>query len=60
MLKKISGKNNPLKSLKSNSRKNDIPNVISNSSKIQQLRWKPKTPLFDGLLFTWNNYIKKS
>ena len=53
-LKKISGKNPPLKSLSSLSRKNDVPNVVSNSNKLKKLGWKPTISLFDGLLLTWN------
>jgi UDP-glucose 4-epimerase len=57
ILKKISGKNHPLKSLKSNSRKNDVPNVISNITNLKQLGWIPKTSLSDGLQLTWNHYF---
>ena len=49
ILSKLSGKKIIPKSVKSISRKNDIKNIVSDSSKIQKLGWKPKIPLNKGL-----------
>ncbi len=56
ILKKITGKKNQIKSIKSQSRKQDIDEVISNSSKIKKLGWKPKTNINRGLELTLDWY----
>lgn len=56
ILKYLTGKNNSIKSIKSQSRKYDIPEIRSNSSKIRKLGWKPKTNLKQGLSLTLEWY----
>ncbi len=45
--------------MKSQSRKQDIDEVISNSSKIKKLGWKPKTDISHGLELTLDWYRTK-
>lgn len=49
LLAKLSGKKILVKSVKGVLRKNDIKNIVADSSKIQKLGWKPKTSLNQGL-----------
>ena len=55
-LKKISGKNLPIETIKNYSRKTDIPNVICNNKKIRKLGWEPKISFFKGLEMTYESY----
>jgi nucleoside-diphosphate-sugar epimerase len=58
LLKKISGKNFQVIQDKSALRKNDIPKIIADSSKLQNLGWLPKTSLEDGLIQTYTYFQK--
>lgn len=58
-LKKITGRKNPIKSIKSHSREHEIREIVSNSSKIRKLGWKPKTRLSEGLAMTLDWYKSK-
>jgi nucleoside-diphosphate-sugar epimerase len=53
-LLKISGKSIPIKIDKNLIRPNDIKNLISDSSKLQKLGWKPKISLEKGLEITYD------
>jgi len=55
-LREISGVKFELKSSKAFSRSNDIPNIISNPSKIMKLGWKPKIDIKKGLKLTYEFY----
>jgi len=55
-LKKISGKNIPIETVKNYSRKTDIPNVICDNKKIRKLGWKPKISFLRGLEMTYDSY----
>ena len=55
-LKKISGKNIPIQTIKNYSRKTDIPNVVCNNKKIRKLGWKPKISFYKGLEMTYESY----
>ena len=57
ILKKLSGKKNPIIVDKKKLRKNDIKNVVSDCSKIKKLGWKPKISINEGLELTLNWYI---
>jgi len=59
ILKKLSGKKNPIIVDKKKLRKNDIKNVVSDCSKIKKLGWKPKISINKGLELTLNWYIAK-
>ena len=52
ILKKIINKKIPIVSDKTISRKDDIKEVRSNSSKIKKLGWKPKIGIREGLIST--------
>ena len=54
ILKKITARKNPIKSVKSHSRKQEIDEVVSNCTKIKQLGWKPKVNLRNGLTMSLN------
>lgn len=60
IMKKISNKNIPIKSIKSQTRNSDIDNIVSNSSKIRKLGWKPTTSMEIGLqmLLEWYQISK--
>ena len=60
ILKKLSGKKNPIIVDKKKLRKNDIKNVVSDCSKIKKLGWKPKISINKGLELTLNWYIAKN
>ena len=60
ILKKLSGKKNPIIVDKKKLRKNDIKNVVSDCSKIKKLGWKPKISINKGLELTLNSYIAKN
>jgi len=65
ILTKISGKKISIKSRKSTLRKNDIYEIVANSSKIRTLGWKPKTELHEGLQLTYDwfksqNYARRN
>ena len=59
-LKKISGKNIPIQTIKNYSRKTDIPNVVCDNKKIRKLGWEPKISFFKGLEMTYESYKIKS
>ena len=59
ILKKLSGKKNPIIVDKKKLRKNDIKNVVSDCSKIKKLGWKPKISINEGLKLTLDWYIAK-
>jgi len=60
ILKKLSGKKNPIIVDKTKLRKNDIKNVVSDCSKIKKLGWKPRVSINKGLELTLNWYIAKN
>ncbi|HSB57693.1 MAG TPA: NAD-dependent epimerase/dehydratase family protein [Nitrosopumilaceae archaeon] len=60
ILKKISRRNLPIKSEKSISRKNEIIKIVSNSSKIRKLGWKPKVGIKEGLQLTFDWFKSQS
>ena len=60
ILKKLSGKKNPIIADKTKLRKNDTKNVVSDCSKIKKLGWKPKISISKGLELTLNWYIAKN
>ncbi len=59
ILKKITSSSIPIKSIKSNSRKYDAKDMVSNSYKIKKLGWKPKITLEEGMALTLQWYLKK-
>ncbi|MGI0026213.1 MAG: NAD-dependent epimerase/dehydratase family protein [Nitrosopumilaceae archaeon] len=59
MLKRLGGKNIRVKSLKSLSRKNEIKNITSDSTKIKKLGWVPATTIHVGLQKTLQGFIGK-
>lgn len=61
MLKKLTGLNNiPVISSKSSIRKAEIDEIVSNSSKIKKLGWKPMIPIQRGLQMTLDWYRAQS
>ena len=60
ILKKLSGKKNPIIVDKTKLRKNDTKNVVSDCSKIKKLGWKPRVSINKGLGLTLNWYIAKN
>lgn len=56
IVKEIAGKNIPAKSLSSESRRNEIPNVVSNNKKIRTLGWSPQFEIKEGLQKTLELY----
>ncbi len=58
MLKEITGQNFEIKSIKSKKRQNDIPEIVSDSSKLKHFGWTPKTTLKEGLTLTVNWHRK--
>ena len=60
ILKKLSGKKNPIIVDKTKLRKNDIKNVVSDCSKIKKLGWKPRVSINKGLELTLNWYNTKN
>ena len=59
ILKKLSGKKNPVIVQKTKIRKNDVKNVVSDCSKIKKLGWKPEISINEGLELTLNWHIAK-
>lgn len=59
ILKKIAGKNNIVKSVKSQSRKHDVKNIISNCSQLKKLGWKSHTKIETGLKLTLDWFAQK-
>jgi nucleoside-diphosphate-sugar epimerase len=55
ILKNISKKHVDIQSVKTLSRKQDIPGIRANISKISQLGWKPKIAIRNGLKLTYEN-----
>lgn len=49
ILKKLTGKNSKIKSLKSIQRKTDVANMVANCSNLNKLGWKPNVSLNEGL-----------
>jgi len=58
-IQKISGLDFKVKTTKSHSRSNDIPNIVSDPSKIMKLGWRPKTDIKKGLELTYGWYQTK-
>lgn len=58
MLEEITGQNFEIKSIKSKMRQNDIPDIVSDSTKLKHLSWTPKITLKEGLTLTVNWYRK--
>jgi len=56
ILKKISNKNFEIKSVKSYSRNKEIPKIVSDSTKLRKLGWKPEIEIEEGLKLTYNLY----
>ena len=54
----LSGKKLPVKSIKTRFRKNEVPDVVSDISKIKKLGWKPKIGIKEGLTKTLSEYNK--
>jgi len=59
-IKKISGYNPQIRSVSSMIRKNEIKNVVANTSKIQKLGWKNETDILQGLQLTYNWFKNRS
>ena len=59
ILKKLSGKKNPVIVQKTKIRKNDVKNVVSDCSKIKKLGWKPEISINEGLELTLNWHVAK-
>ena len=53
-IKKISGCDIHIRSVSAMMRKNEIKNVVANTSKIQKLGWKNETDILQGLQLTYN------
>lgn len=60
ILKKISQKEIPIKSVNSKIRKKDAFQLISDSNKIKKLGWNPTTTLYHGLRTTYEWYKSNS
>lgn len=58
ILNRISRKKIPVISNQKKFRKNDVPEIVSNSKKICSLGWTPKVSLNSGLKITYNWYLK--
>lgn len=56
ILQKISNKKMTIESVKSLSRKSDVPDIYADNSKIRKLGWKPNTNLDEGLRLTYDWY----
>jgi len=59
LLRKIARKKILVKSVKSYSRKSEVDEIVSNSSKIRKLGWKPKVELLDGLKITFDWFVSQ-
>ena len=57
ILKKLSKKNISILSLKSLSRRNEILDMVADSSRIKQLGWKPTVTILQGLKMTLDWYM---
>ncbi len=60
ILKDISEKEFIINISKTKIRKNDSIELVSNSSKLKKLGWKPKTSVPNGFRFTYNWYLNNS
>ena len=60
VLEKLAGVKIPIKSSKSKSRKFDIPNIVSNSSKLKRLGWEPLVSIEKGLQITLDWYRRST
>jgi len=56
-LKSISQKNFSIIQDDISVRKNDIPEICSNSNKLKNLGWKPNTSISDGLKITYDSFM---
>lgn len=56
IVKKLSGLHVPIKSSSTNLRKMDIPNVVSDITRIKKIGWKPTVSIEDGLRMTLEWY----
>ena len=54
ILQKIAKRKIPIKSQSKYSRKNDIHEIVSDSSKLKKLGWKPKIDINKGLKLTYD------
>jgi len=59
IIKKLTQRDFKIKSIKSLSRKVEIDKVVSNSTKIKKLGWKPKTSIQKGLKKTFEYYVSQ-
>jgi len=57
IIEKISKKNLIIKSIKSKSRDFEVKNMVSNSSKIKKLGWRPKISINQGLKILYDSYF---
>ena len=57
ILLKTTGSNIPIKSIKSHSRENEIDEMVSDTSNIRKLGWKPKIGLEEGIAMTLDWYL---
>lgn len=58
MLQQISGKGVTIRSVPQLKRKHEIPNLVSDISKIAKLGWRPKVSLRTGLEATYEKFVK--
>jgi len=56
ILRKISGRTIPIKSIKKYARKDEVNNIVSDPSKVKKLGWRPTIDLKRGLELTFNWY----
>ena len=57
IIEKISKKNLIIKSIKSKSRDFEVKNMVSDSSKIKKLGWRPKISINQGLKILYDSYF---
>ncbi len=60
ILKKLSGANTSVKSVKSRLRKSDIPDMKANISKIKKLGWEPRISISNGLKMFYDGYFSNN
>ena len=58
ILQKISNKKMKIESIKSLSRKSDVPDIFADNSKIRKLGWRPQTDFIEGLKLTYDWYSR--